>query len=101
MILDTNITDKALAHLKPLTNLTHLCIQSEAITDGAVEHLKELKSLQAITLRNTRVTPRALQPLKTLPHLRRILVLGTPRKEEELADLEKTLPGVRIPWDPF
>jgi len=101
MILDTSITDKALVHLKPLTNLTHLSIQSEVMTDGAVEHLKELKSLRAIILRDTRVTPRGLQPLKMLPHLRNLGVLGTPRKGEELADLEKTLPGVRIPWDPF
>jgi len=100
-IMDTSITDKALAHLKPLTNLTHLSIQSEAITDGAVEHLKELKSLRAIILRDTRVTPRGLQPLKMLPHLRNLGVLRTPRKEEELADLQKTLPGVLISWNPF
>jgi len=57
--------------------------------------------LRGVILEDTQATPRGLKGLKVLPHLRNLGVLRTPRSDEELADLQKTLPGVLISWDPL
>ena len=48
------MTDAGLVHLKGLTNLQSLDLDSTKVTDAGLEHLKGLTKLQSLSLSDTR-----------------------------------------------
>ncbi|MEN6496052.1 MAG: hypothetical protein ABFD16_17360, partial [Thermoguttaceae bacterium] len=65
-----------LSHLKGLTNLRDLWLNSTKITDAGLEHIQGLTRLEKVMLHNTRVTNAGVERLMGLPQLR---ILVPPR----------------------
>ncbi len=66
---ETQITDSGLEHLKGLTSLQELQLDSTKVTDTGLEHLKSLKSLHYLHLDSTNVTDEGVKKLqKALPN---------------------------------
>jgi internalin A len=72
-LLETNVTDDGLRHLKGLTKLRWLSLSgARNITDKGLVHLKDLKNLEDLSLEVTKTSPDALMHLQGLTKLRRI-----------------------------
>lgn len=64
-------TDAGLVHLKEMTGLQGLSLNSTEVTDARMVHLKGLKSLQYFGLRYSKVTDAGVKDLQTaLPKCR-------------------------------
>ena len=70
----TKTTDKAMEHLKGLSQLRVLWLYGTKVTDAGLEHLKGLSQLQVLRLNGTKVT------------------------EAGVAKLRKALPKCKIDW---
>lgn len=75
--LGTNVTDAALAALRPLKKLAHLDLAHTAVGDAGLVHLKDLTGLTRLHLENTKVTDRGLVHLKNLKELEYLNLYGT------------------------
>lgn len=65
-----NLSNNALAYLKPLRSLTALSLSSTNIASKAIEHLKELPNLQRLNLSYcNRLTDPALKTLESMRSL--------------------------------
>jgi hypothetical protein len=60
----TQVTDADLEHLKGLTRLHALWLESTRVTDAGLEHLERLSNLRQLYLQNTRVTDAGVEKLK-------------------------------------
>ena len=65
------VADAGLEHLKGLTNLKTLYLNSTNVTDAGLKHLKGLTTLQTLYLHRTQVTDTGLEHLKGLTKLQR------------------------------
>ncbi len=68
-VLDTQVTDAGLEHLRGLTSLEELNLRFTQVTDAGLEHLKGLNSLNELDLSDTQVTDAGLKHLKGLNSL--------------------------------
>ncbi|HRQ88952.1 MAG TPA: ribonuclease inhibitor, partial [Bacteroidia bacterium] len=59
----TPVTDKGLAHLSEMTNLTRLHLENTGITDAGLDALKGLERLEYLNLYGTQVSDAGLQKL--------------------------------------
>jgi uncharacterized protein (TIGR03067 family) len=118
-LVDTEITDAGLVHLKSLANLQSLALQSTKITDAGLVHLQGLtnlqtlglscpkitdagmadisgiQSLQALRIGNTQITDAGLAHLQGLTKLRTLLLTGTKVTDAGMVRL-KGLASLRI-----
>jgi Leucine-rich repeat (LRR) protein len=93
--LPEHITDKGLAHIKPLVNLTHLHVQNSQITDAGIDHLKELVNLQVLDLSRAKLSEAGVLQFKSLHNLREINLFNTPHWEAKY-ELRKFIPGLKF-----
>ena len=78
--------------LRGLTNLQKLDLSGTCVSD--LEPLKELTNLQELGFNNTWVTD--IESLKGLKKLQRLWLFSTSIRDEQIEDLQKALPGVKI-----
>lgn len=70
-LVDTQVTDAGLAHLKEIKTLQVLSLVGTPVTDAGLEHLKEAKGLKELYLYGTKVTDEGVKKLKeALPELK-------------------------------
>lgn len=114
-----SLTDAELEHLKGLTNLQCLILNSPQvsdaglkhlkglklkrldliycdISDAGLEHLKELTSLQNLDLRLTRITDAGLERLNGLTELKNVDLRSTQVTDEGVNKLQQALPDCTI-----
>ena len=66
----SDITDKDLVKLKPLSKLTAIWLDNTAISDEGLKHLESLKQLRRVMAPNTKITKTgAKELLKALPNV--------------------------------
>ena len=88
-LVDWEITDAGLVHLKELTNLQHLDLGATKITDAGLVHLKGLTVLRTLDLASTRITDAGLVHLTGLGELRNLSVSGLPISDHGLVHLKR------------
>ncbi len=82
--VDTEITDRGLAHLSRLTDLEGLVIQGSRITDKGLEYLRKLTNLKHLWLVNTSVSQHGVQRLRAaLPNCE---IAAMQREDDERLD---------------
>ena len=63
-VLNTNVTDEGLKHLKNLKNLRILMLSDTQVTDAGLEHLKQLPNLREVHLDGTPTTAAGREKLR-------------------------------------
>jgi hypothetical protein len=91
------IGDEGVAHLKSLSKLVELHLDSPRITDVGLAHLKGLKNLEVLTLTGPQITDASIAHLKGLVKLRSLFIPRTAKVSEvAMRDLAKALPNCDI-----
>jgi len=79
-LVDTEVTDAGLEHLKGLKSLLILYLGSTEVTDAGLEHLKGLTSLKELWLINTDITDEGVEKLQqALPNCKMTKTLSAQR----------------------
>ena len=90
-LLDTNITDDGLRHLKNLKKLRWLSLNGcRNVTDKGLVHLKGLTNLEDLNLEMTKTTSKGMAHLKGLTKLKRIRL--SDYADQAFAELGKPKP---------
>ena len=88
------ITDAGIAHLRNLTNFTHLAIGSPYLTDDALSYLSDMKKLNDLQMRGN-FTGKGLCHLEELKALRYLKISSTNKfSPSALRLLRKKLPNI-------
>lgn len=91
------IGDEGVAHLKGLTQLVELHLDSQEITDVGLAHLKGLKNLEVLTLTGPQITDAGVEHLKGLVKLRKLFIPRTANvSEKAMRELTQALPECEI-----
>ena len=72
-----NVTDADLLHLKSLSQLRSLDLDSTEVTDAGIEHLKGLNRLESLNLDGTEVTDAGIEHLQGLTELQELNLRAT------------------------
>ena len=91
-----DITDEGVAHLTALTNLEELDLNSTDITDKALTMLKGLTKLRKLRLDGTQITDVGLNYLKELTNLQELNLSFTRVTTSGINDLKKALPKLKV-----
>src|SRR5262249_30212988 len=83
-----DVTDAALIHLIPLSELGWLDLSWSRITDAGLAALRPFKNLRELDLSDTRITGAGLKHLKVLPKLHSLELSNCPINNKGLANLE-------------
>src|SRR5262249_14421160 len=94
-LLETQITDEGMRHLKNLKNLRSLWVDATKIGDDGLAHLAGLVHVKSLHLGRTRVTSAGMQHLKKLAELEELTLGDTAVDDSGMAYLE-SLPRLRI-----
>ena len=95
-VLQCDITDAGLKHLRDLTKLKELDLGvCYKVTDEGIKHLAKLDRLEVLTLGHTKVTGKTFGLLKKLGRLRELSLQGSRFTDEGCAQL-KTLKGIQF-----
>jgi internalin A len=78
-----------------LPDLERLAFGGTDVTDDSLRLIGELKRVQNLSLIRTRVTGAGLKQLRDMPRLQ-YLYIPTTVTDEELAELQRLMPNVRI-----
>jgi hypothetical protein len=114
----TGISGSALAGLSQTPKLVHLSIDSTQATpegiaglatcprlssltlidaeDESVEQVAQLKRVQNLIVAGKEVTAASLPALKRLPGLQSLTIYGSDLSDDDLQDLQQSLPGCRV-----
>ncbi len=92
----TKVTDKGLAHLAGMKNLSRLHLENTAITDAGLDSLKGLTNLEYLNLYNTGITDAGLAKLSGLKKLKKIFVWQSKVTDAGAAKFAAAIPGVDI-----
>jgi len=92
----TEVTGAGLADLQGLKQLDWLDLRGTPITDGALEHVRDWTQLRKLWLDETNLTGAGLAHLRGLSQLERVYLRGTEVRAEDVRDLKRALPRVRI-----
>ena len=76
--------------------ISKLGLVDTQVTDAGLEHLKHLMNLDFLSLKGTQITDRGAQQLRTLTNLRRLDLSDTDITEAGIASLKDALPNCRI-----
>jgi uncharacterized protein YjbI with pentapeptide repeats len=90
----TCVTDTGLSHLEGMTQLRQLSLNDTQITDGGLEHVKGLTQLRRLSLDTTQITDAGLEHIKGLPQLQ-CLSLDRTRITDAGLELTKGLTQLR------
>jgi hypothetical protein len=92
----TKVSDKGLAHLAGMSNLTRLHLENTAITDAGLDSLKGLANLEYLNLYGTQVTDAGIQKLAALKNLKKLFIWQTKATDAGAAKLAAAIPGIDI-----
>ena len=92
----TRVSDRGLAEVARLPNLTRLHLQHTEVSDGGVAHLTGLQRLEYLNLYGTAVTDEGLAPLSSLTRLRALYVWETGVTPAGVSRLQAALPRLTI-----
>jgi uncharacterized membrane protein len=92
----TNVSDRGLAEVARLPNLTRLHLQHTQVGDGGVALLAKLPRLEYLNLYRTAVTDEGLVPLTSLKRLRALYVWETGVTPAGISRLQAALPRLTI-----
>lgn len=92
----TKVTDMGLQELAGLKKLQVLELAGTAVTDAGLTELAGLKELRVLDLVFTPVTDKGLKQLAGLKRLQRLYLKNTSVTEAGAANLQRTLPSLKI-----
>ncbi len=92
----TDVTDKALEHLKDAKSLVRLHLERTKVTDAGLAQLAGLQNLEYLNLYSTEVTDAGLQSLAALKNLKRVYVWQTKITEEGQAKFKAAAPTAQL-----
>lgn len=92
----TKVSDKGLAHLAGMNNITRLHLENTGITDAGLDSLKGLTNLEYLNLYGTQVTDAGIQKLAGLKNLKKLFIWQTKATDAGAAKLAAALPGIDI-----
>jgi len=92
----TQVTDKGLAALAPMKNLTRLHLENTKITDAGLAHLSGLTNLEYINLYGTQVSDKGIATLAKLPKLQKLFVWQSKVTDKGVEALAAKLPNAEI-----
>ena len=92
----TKVTDKGLAHLTGMKNLSRLHLENTAITDAGLDSLKGLSNLEYLNLYNTAITDAGLAKLSGLKKLKKIFVWQTKITDAGATKFAEAIPGIDV-----
>ena len=96
VLADTGLHDDALHTVGGLVGLTSLQTWGNEFTDEGVAALVALQSLEFLFLEEATLTLAAFDVARTLPNLTTLGCQGARLNDEELEELQRDLPGVRV-----
>ena len=92
----TQVTDKGLASLGAMRNITRLHLENTKITDAALDHVKGLPELEYLNLYGTGVTDAGIAKLAGNKNLKKLYLWQTKATDKGVAQLQKAIPGIDI-----
>ena len=92
----TKVTDKGLAAIAGMKNLTELHLENTSVTDAGLDHLKCLAALEYLNLYGTKVTDAGLPKLAGLSKLKSLYLWQTAVTKNGVAALKKSLAATHI-----
>lgn len=95
----SDVTNKELAHLEPLTGLSDLGLSDTDITDAGLPHLRPLHDLRRLSLNGTRITDAGVPYMCDYSYLEDLLLGGTFLTDAGLSQLQGLLGLRRISLD--
>ena len=93
---ETQISDKSLAEISKLKNLTRLHLENTKITDAGLANLKNLQNLEYINLLGTQISDTGLKQIFSCKNLKKVYAWKTKITENGIAEMKKSLPNVKI-----
>lgn len=93
---DTQITDKTLAEVAKLTNLTRLHLEQTKITDSGLGQLSALKNLEYLNLIGTKISDAGIKQLASLKNLKKLYLWKTEVTPKGAGELKKNIPDIKI-----
>ena len=90
------VTDTGLVHLRRLTQLHRLWLDSPKITDAGLVHLEGLRELQSLWLDSPGITDAGLVHLEGLKQLNVLVLDGSKVTDQGVKKLQQALPGCTI-----
>jgi len=96
-VLDAHLAvDAGLAHLRALTGLEELDVNSEGVTDAGLAHLEKLTDLSDLRLNGTGVTDSGLAHLAGLKGLGFLRLSNTMVTDAGIRQISRSLPHVKM-----
>ena len=92
----TQVTDKGLAHVAGMANLSRLHLENTAVTDAGLDSLKGLANLEYLNLYGTQISDAGLAKLSELKNLKKIFVWQSKVTDAGAAKLAAAIPGIDI-----
>jgi hypothetical protein len=92
----TRIQGTSLARLKSLSQLSSLSLVQSPITEDGLRALSGATNLRYLSLLGVPLTADALPLLKAIPRLEHLDIAGCGFLDEEVLDLAKSRPGLRV-----
>lgn len=92
----TQVTDKGLAGLQSMKNLTRLHLENTKISDAALDHIKTLPKLEYLNLYGTEISDAGIAKLASNENLKKLFLWQTKASEKGVAALAKAVPGIDI-----
>lgn len=93
---NTNASDDVLKEVAKFPHLQRLYLESTQVTNEGIKTLTELKFLEYLNLSGSRIEKGVAPVLKKFPALKRVYLFDAPVASDDLQDLQKELPGVKI-----
>ena len=90
------VSDKGLAELAKLKNLSQLHLENSSVTDSGLSYLSGLDRLQYLNLYGTVITDEGVKHLEGLKHLQKLYVWKTPVSYDKAQAMEKATPGLMV-----
>ena len=90
------VSDKGLAAVAQLGNLSKLHLEKSSITDSGMAHLSGLARLQYLNLYGTQLTDAGLKHLEGLKHLQKLYVWQTKVSYDAAKAMEAAQPGLMV-----
>lgn len=92
----SQVTDKGLAHVAGMTNLTRLHLENTTVTDAGLDSIKGLANLEYLNLYGTQVSDAGLEKLSGLKNLKKVFVWQTKVTDAGATKLAAAIPGIDI-----